>query len=360
MRVALGMFMLGLVCASAAQADDGARAGKAAIFTISNEAEGNRVLAFKVRRDGTLRRGQAFATGGMGSGDSLGSQGALVLSHDGRFLIAVDAGSNELSVFAVHGAQLELRRRVASGGVRPISVTEQCGLVYVVHAASDDVMGFHLDGAGQLSPIEGSHQPLSGTEAGPAQISLSPDARTLIVTEKQRNVITTYRVDAYGKLSEPMVTPSQGMTPFGFDLTSRGVLVVSEAATGSMSSYALGDEQLAAISSAVPDNQQAPCWVEITADDSIAFTANAGSASISSYDISSSGALTLRDARAGDLGEGATPLDLAFARGGRYLYALDRGNARIAGFEVKHHGELSMLEDTEQALPEFTTGLAAY
>ncbi|HTU62714.1 MAG TPA: beta-propeller fold lactonase family protein [Polyangiales bacterium] len=360
MRIALGLFMLGLVCASAAQADDPARAGKAAIFTISNEAEGNRVLAFKVRHDGTLGRAHAFATGGMGSGDSLGSQGALVLTHDQRFLIAVDAGSNELSVFEVHAAHLELRQRVASGGVRPISVTERCGLVYVVHAGSDDVMGFHLDGSGQLTPIAGSHRRLSGTEAGPAQISLSPDARTLIVTEKQRNVITTYQVDAYGKLSEPMVTASEGMTPFGFELTSRGVLVVSEAATGSMSSYALGDDKLAAISSVVPDNQQAPCWVEITADDSIAFTANAGSASISSYDISSSGALSLRDERAGDLGEGATPLDLAFARDGRYLFVLDRGNARIAGFEVHHRGELSMIEASEDELPEFTTGLAAY
>lgn len=360
MKIALGMFVLGLVGASAAHAEEQARSGKAAVFTVSNEAEGNRVLAFKVQPDGALGSANAFATGGKGSGDSLGSQGALVLSHDRRFLLAVDAGSDELSVFEVHAAHLKLRDRVASGGMRPISVTERCGLVYVVHAGSDDVMGFHLDDAGKLTPIEGSHRQLSGTGAGPAQISLSPDARTLIVTEKQHNVITTYRVDAYGKLSEPMVNASKGMTPFGFELTSRGVLIVSEAATGSMSSYALGGDQLAAISSAVPDNQKAPCWVEITADDRIAFTANAGSSSISAYDISSNGALRLRDERAAELGEGGTPLDLAFARDGRFLYALDRGHARIAGFEVHRRGELSPVEASEQDLPEFTTGLAAY
>ncbi|HET8937987.1 MAG TPA: beta-propeller fold lactonase family protein [Polyangiales bacterium] len=360
MRIVLGMFVLGLVCAGAAHAEDQARAGKAAVFTISNEAEANNVLAFKVRHDGTLGPANMYATGGKGTGDSLGSQGALVLSHDQRFLIAVNAGSDELSVFEVHAAHLKLRDRVASGGMRPISVTERCGLVYVVHAGSDDVMGFHLDRRGKLTAIEGSHRLLSGTQAGPAQIELSPDARTLIVSEKQRNVITTYHVDAYGKLSEPMVNASQGMTPFGFELTSRGVLVVSEAATGSMSSYALGGDQLAAISSAVPDDQKAPCWVEITADDRFAFTANAGSSSISSYDISDSGALSLRDPRAAELGEGGTPLDLAFARDGHYLYVLDRGHARIAGFEVHRRGELSLIEESDQDLPAFASGLAAY
>jgi 6-phosphogluconolactonase (cycloisomerase 2 family) len=356
----MAMFVLSLVCVGAVSADDGSRAAKSALFTITNEAEGNRVLAFRVRHHGALEPAPAVATGGLGTGDSLGSQGALVLSHDQRFLIAVDAGSNEINVFKVDGVELTLRSRIASGGVRPISVTEGCGLVYVVHAGSNDVVGFQLHSGGELSPIDGAHRSLSAAEAGPGQITLSQDARTLIVTEKTTNVITTYSVDEHGRLSEPRVAASEGMTPFGFELTSRGELVVSEAATGSMSSYKISDDGVAVISNAVPSGEMAPCWVEITADDRVAFTANAGSASISSYEISASGELSLLDATAGELGEGGAPLDLAFARNDKYLYALDRGHTRIAGFLVGESGSLSEVEGSETGLPEFTTGLAAY
>jgi hypothetical protein len=98
------------------------RARGGAVFTISNESEGNRVIAFAREPDGTLGEQVSYATGGLGSGDSLGSQAALALTEDHRYLVAVDAGSNELSSFAVAGAKLELRSRVASGGLRPISV----------------------------------------------------------------------------------------------------------------------------------------------------------------------------------------------------------------------------------------------
>jgi 6-phosphogluconolactonase (cycloisomerase 2 family) len=42
------------------------------------------------------------------------------------------------------------------------------------------------------------------------------------------------------------------------------------------------------------------------------------------------------------------------------LYALDRGHARIASFEVDADGDLSERSASDGELPEFTTGLAAY
>src|ERR1043165_3132622 len=103
-----------------------------AVFTVSNESNGNRVIAFMRDDDGELTAAGAIATQGNGSGDSLGSQGALVLSEDPRFLLVVNAGSNDVSSFAVEGAQLKLVDRVASGGIRPISVTTRRGLAYVL------------------------------------------------------------------------------------------------------------------------------------------------------------------------------------------------------------------------------------
>jgi 6-phosphogluconolactonase len=360
-RTMMGLCALFLLSTVTARADDHPRHPRrpATVYTITNEADANRVLAFEVHQ-GRLGEPVAYATQGRGSGDSLGSQGALVLSDDRRFLLAVNAGSNELSVFAVGGGtRLELRERVRTGRTRPISVTERSGLVYVVHAGSSDVTGFHLDERGRLDAIAGSHRALSRDNAGPAQLELTRDARTLVVTEKTSNVISSFAVDAYGKLSPARANASAGVTPFGFELTSRDLLVVSEAASGSMSSYRSGPEGLSVVSAAVSDTQKAPCWVAITPDDRVAFTANAGSASISSYTISSSGSLCLQDARAGELGEGGTPLDLALARGGSYLFALDRGHARIASFALAGDGALQPIGTSAGELPAFTTGLVA-
>jgi 6-phosphogluconolactonase (cycloisomerase 2 family) len=331
------------------------------VYTLSNEAEGNRVLAFAAAADGSLVEPVAFATEGAGTGDSLGSQAALVLSEDHRFLLAVNAGSSDISVFAVNGTTLSLRDRVSSGGTRPISITERRGLVYVVNAGGvNNVVGFYLDLRGKLHALPGAVRPLSADSAGPGQIELSPDARQLVVTEKTTSKIDVFDVSAFGRLSQAQVVASAGMTPFGFEFTQRGTLIVSEAASASMSSYERSwRDGLRVISAAVPDTQAAPCWVAVSGDDRYAFTANAGSASISSYDVARSGQISLKQARAAELGSGGRPLDLASGRGGRSLYVLDRGNLRVAAFSLASDGTLRAL-NTAGTLPPFTTGLAAY
>jgi 6-phosphogluconolactonase (cycloisomerase 2 family) len=332
-----------------------------AVFTESNESAGNRVVAFMRDGDGELTAAGAFATQGLGSGDSLGSQGALALSEDHRFLLVVNAGSNDVSSFAVDGAELTLVDRVASGGTRPISVTTRRGLAYVLNAGTPaNVTGFFLSPRGKFQPIAGATRGLSGDAVGPAQVELTPDARALVVTEKATSLIDTFRVSVFGRLDAPTVQASAGTTPFGFEFTRSGDLIVSEAATASMSSYDVSPRSgVDLISGPIPDRQAAPCWVAISHDDRFAYTANAGSASISSYTVDRSGAIALLSARAGELATGAKPLDMALDTRGKYLYALDRGNAAIASFTVQHDGSLDPL-DAVDGLSSFTTGLAAY
>lgn len=335
-------------------------AREGAVFTITNEREGNRVLSFARASDGSLGEQVAYATGGMGSGDSLGSQSALALTDDHRFLLAVDAGSNELSAFAVDGAELTLRDRVPSGGMRPVSVTARRGLVYVVHAAgSNNVAGFALDGRGRLHALPGANRPLSGESVGPGQIALSPDARELVVTEKGTSKIDLFRVSAFGRLDPAIVTSAAGQTPFGFEFTGRGDIVVSEAATTSASSYAVDRRGVSLITGPISDTQAAPCWVVVGRDDRHAYVANAGSASISTYSIARNGEITLADARDGELGQGGRPLDMALDRSGRQLFVLDRGNLSIASFDVARDGSLEPSFAAGELTP-FASGLAAY
>src|SRR5439155_26644254 len=131
-------------------------AQRAAVFTLSNETQ-NAVLAFKRAADGTLTSAGRTATQGAGSGSGLGSQGALALSANGRWLLAVNAGSDELSAFSVSGTNLSVTSVAASGGLHPISVTTRGGLVYVLNAGgTGNVSGFRLDGWGRLSPLPGA------------------------------------------------------------------------------------------------------------------------------------------------------------------------------------------------------------
>ena len=89
-----------------------------AVYTLSNDVASNDVIVFRRAANGSLQRAASYATTGKGSGDGLGSQGALVLSADRHWLFAVSAGSNELSVFYARGEALYLVDTIPTGGVR--------------------------------------------------------------------------------------------------------------------------------------------------------------------------------------------------------------------------------------------------
>src|SRR5205085_12186317 len=105
-----------------------------AVYTLTNSAAGNVVLAFSRAEDGTLSPQGTHATGGNGTGSNLGSQGAVVLSDDGHQLYAVNAGSNTISAFRVRNDGLALEATAPSGGVRPTSIAVHGHALYVRNA----------------------------------------------------------------------------------------------------------------------------------------------------------------------------------------------------------------------------------
>src|SRR2546430_1468109 len=90
--------------------------------------ERNEIIAFRRAVDGTLTPLGVYDTGGLGLGKPhLASQGSVVLSGDGRWLFAVDAGSDELSVFAVGTDGLRLVDHVGSGGATATGAARSAG-----------------------------------------------------------------------------------------------------------------------------------------------------------------------------------------------------------------------------------------
>jgi len=341
--------------AASAAAADGA---PGAVYTLMNLTSGNAVAIFARAADGTLTAAGTVATGGTGTGSGLGSQGAVVLSADGRWLFAVNAGSNDVSIFSVSPAGLALTSRIPSGGVQPVSSTVHGNLLYVLNGGgSGNIAGFALDANGGAAAIPGSRRALSGSAVGPAQVAFSRDGRSLVVTEKNTNSIDVYAVGPDGSATGPTTYASAGGTPFGFAFGLRDELLVSEAA-GTASSYLLGSGgSLTVVSGAVSTQQGAPCWLVVTQNGRFAYTANAHSGTISGFAVGTDGALSLLDAGGATAVVGPGNIDLAFSVNSRYLYQL-RSSGPITALRVENDGHLTTL-GVVGAMPGSVAGLAA-
>ena len=343
------------VAAPGVAAAHDARAGF--VYTETNAAGGNAVLAFSRAGNGRLTPAGTFSTGGLGSGTGLGSQGAVILAGRGHWLLAVNAGSNDISVFRVRGGRLTLTDRTYAAGSTPISLTTSGDLVYVLDAGgAGNIAGFRL-ADGDLHPIPGSRRPLSGTNTGPAEVAFSTDGRHLVVTEKTTSQLDTYRVDRRGRAGAPVTTASSGPVPFGFAFDAHNHPIVSEAANSTLSSYRVGAGGASVISASVPTGGSAACWVAVSPDGRWAFDSNAHGGTISSFSIARDGTLALAHSVAADTGTGSTPLDLAVTPDGGFLYVVVAGTNNLGGYRVRAGGALAAVPGTT-ALPAGATGLA--
>lgn len=337
-----------------------------AVFTETNATAGNAVLIFQRAADGSLTAAGSVSTGGTGTGAGLGSQGAVTLSSDGSFLLVVNAGSNEVSSFAVgDGGALTFRGKASSGGVMPISVTVHDDLVYVLNAGSTgNISGLRLGQDGTLTPIANSTRGLSTGTAGPAEVSFDPSGAFLVVTEKNTNKIVTWKVGETGLPSGRVINASSGITPFGFTFTSQGILTVTEAFGGAAdasatSTYTINpDGTLHVISASAPTTETSACWVVATNNGRFVFVANTGSASVSGYAVTQ-GALSLLDPDGKSGVTGAGPADLAITQNSQNLYNLSGGAHTITSFNVSQSTGALTVAAPPLTVPPGAVGLAA-
>jgi 6-phosphogluconolactonase len=336
-----------------------------AIYVQTNDAADNEIIAFTRADDGKLTPLGRYSTGGRGTGDPhLASQNSVVISDDGRRLLVANAGSNDVSLFAVEDGGLRLEDRVESGGEQPTSVAVKGQLAYVLNNGTPNVTGFRL-ADGKLTSLEDSSRRLSADDADPAQISFTVGGEALIVTERGTNSISSYTVDERGYAEGPTTISSKGDTPYGFDFTPQGSLIVTEAfggATGAAaaSSYAVDPgAELTPVSGSVGDTRSEVCWAAVTKDGRYAYVTNFGDGTVSSYAIADDGSLKLREPVAGVAREGEKGVrDEAITSDGRYLYAIDPDAQRLFGWSVEADGQLSSIGEFE-GVPATVAGLAA-
>jgi len=340
-----------------------------ALYTMDNATNGNQVLVFKRGEDGALTDAGTFATGGTGTGAGLPSQSSVLLSPDGFWLFVCNAGSGEISVFAQFPEGPLLTDTVASGGQMPISLTLRRNVLYVLNAGgylggTDNITGFVFDW-GKLRRLPASTLTLSAPNTEPAQVAFAQEGQVLLVTEQATSLIDTFVLGDEGSAVDHKTFTSAGVQPFGFDVGWKDRVFVSEAVSGmphasSASSYGLTwDGNLNVISGAVPTHQTAACWLKVSLDGRFAYTANAGSGTISGFRITANGSLELLSPSGvtGVTGVGSHPTDMAQSRDGRFLYSLNNGDGTISAFVVNPDGTLDPVAGAS-GLPTSSSGLA--
>jgi len=326
--------------------------GGRAVFVQTDGPAGNEVVAYSQSAAGTLTETAVYPTGGLGGilagsvVDHLASQGSLVLDRADNTLIAVNAGSNTVSVFAVRGDRLRLTQVISSGGIFPVSVAVRGDLVYVLNAlAGGDVQGFVAQ-AGRLVPLAGSARPLGLNPAAvpqytntPGQVAFSPDGSQLIVTTKANgNDVDVFGVHTDGYLTaEPTVNSEPGTVPFALAFSWSGDLVIAEAGTNALATFALQQSGVITQRGVVGTTQSATCWV--TEIGGLLYASNAGSATVSSAAVGPAGSIALLGQTATDAG----PVDSAASPGGRFLYVQTGGAGIVDEFAVGPGGSLTEL-----------------
>ena len=353
-RISLPLAVLAGVFAAPAVAS----AGTGYVYLDNNTAGANTISGFSRAPDGALTAlpGSPFAAGGAGLGAGIASQGAIRTADDGKYLLAADAGSNQVSVLRI-GADGSLTpvagSPFSSGGVEPDSIAVNDGLVYVSNtgAGGTDYTGFTLSPEGQLHSIPGSTVTLPDN-SGPGDVLLNRDNTKLVGTRVNTSLIDSFTLDGSGRPHAAHGSPfaAQGIGPFGsqFRPTNPDQLFVANAHNGAdlgtvSAFYDRPNSTLSPIgASPIPDFQTAPCWLVVNPDGQYLYALDTGSGYISSYAIASDGTLTLLTNTPVSSTPGVTGTDIALSADGHTLY-LNMAKVDGVGEFVVHGGTVTQL-----------------
>jgi 6-phosphogluconolactonase (cycloisomerase 2 family) len=374
-RTRPGLILLGLAAAAATVAVPTSASASTVTSPVvgytyvdGNTAPANTIDGFARHADGSLTplAGSPFSAGGAGLGSGLASQGAIQVTADGRYLLAVDAGSNQISVLRLtaHGVPVLAGQPASSDGITPVSVAvSPSGLVYVANQGNggSGYSGFRLHRDGRLTPIAGSTVTVPDG-SGVGDVFFNAFGNHLIGTRTGTSLIDSFVVLPGGRLLAAHGSPftGQGLGQLGaeFSPTNPSQLFVSNAhngtGLGTVSAYQDGFlGQLTSIgSSPFADGQTAPCWVEISHDGKYLFTVNTGSANISSYAINRNGSLVLIGSFA--IKGGGADIDARLSPDGKYLLVDGSGMHFVSVFAV-NGGNLTEVPSSPTPLPAGAT-----
>ena len=378
----LAVAMAGPAVASAHGGRDWNR-GPEHVYLDGNTTGVNTIAGFVRNANGSLTPlpGSPFAAGGAGLA-GIPSQDAVKFADHGRYLLAVDAGSNQISVLRVgwDGSLTPVPDSpFASGGVEPNSIAVHGNRVYVSNVGSPNYTGFFLTPWGQLRPIPNSTVTLPAGE-NTGDIVLNNEGTKLVGavvggTTPGSSIINSFRVNWNGTLTAAPGSPytAQGLGAFGseFSPINPNQLFVSNAhngpGLGTVSAFEDSwNGTLSSIgASPFADNQTAPCWLVVSHDGQRLYALNTGTGSVSSYSIAADGTLTLLTSTPLTNASGAaiTGTDVTVSNDDSTLYVNEAENGTVGAFAINSGGTVTQLPGSPYATGygagSTTVGIAA-
>jgi 6-phosphogluconolactonase (cycloisomerase 2 family) len=320
-----------------------------AVFVQSDNVAGNTVVAYTRSADGALTKTHAYSAGGLGGVltgsvvDHLASQGGLTFDDARAHLYAVNAGSDTIAAFDVHGAVLSDRQVISSGGDFPVSVTTHGDLVYVLNARGGGaIQGYRRVGDALVRvPAWRRHLDLDTAQAPefthtPGQIAFTPDGSKLIVTTKAgAHSLDVFAVTHGAPSARPVRTALAGTVPFAVAFDTHGRLLVTEAGPSVVAAFVLRHNGTLTALDQAATGQAATCW--ITAIGDTVYASNAGSATVTGYRVKAGGVLKALGNTTTDAGT----VDAAASSDGTSLYVQTGANGVVDSFHVHHDGSLT-------------------
>jgi 6-phosphogluconolactonase (cycloisomerase 2 family) len=340
-----------------------------ALFVESESASGNHVLSYSRATDGTISFAGSYATGGFGAtavgatADPIASQDGLTLINNNSELVATNAGSDTITVFAVDGTRLIWLQQVASQGQFPVSVASHGNLVSVVNSGgAGSVAQFRLFGdllvtqGGQVRSLGLANTTPPDFHHGIGEVAYTPNGQHLIIaTKPSTNSFDVFSVGFNGALgATPVVTAADNALPFAFTFDSAGNVVSAEASNSSVSTYAVNTNGSLTSLGTVEDGQAALCW--ISGANGYFYGSNSGSGNVSSFDENGAGAPQLVNASAASAHAGT--IDSVVSPDGQTLYVESGGAGTIDAYAIGAGGTLTQIE-TIFNIPVASEGIAA-
>jgi DNA-binding beta-propeller fold protein YncE len=297
-----------------------------------------------------------FRTGGSGSHDLadvgvLDADQQVIVDASRNRLLAVNQGSDSIAVFDIE-PNGDLRSvpgsPFPSGGTAPVSLGLSGNHLLVVNKAHDgvrdltsftpNITSFTIQDDGSLTPVPGSMFALP-VASNPTQALISPDGRAMFGTNP-RGPLRAFRVNDDGTFVEGPDSPQRidlAAFPSGFPSAYRfalglavhptlPLLYASLSRGSALAVYRYDSEAALTFVGATPNRGSwLPCWTIVSPDGRHVYTANAGSETISVFDIGADPE-SPRQIQSVAFRQPGNPWNLGLDPSGRFLLVLNPRN----------------------------------
>jgi 6-phosphogluconolactonase (cycloisomerase 2 family) len=282
----------------------------------SNPGE-NAVIAYRQNADGQVTEIGSFKTDGTGVANPQGLLGPddsdkeVIASPDGRFIFAVNQGSNSIAAFDVErdgSLDLVQNTAVGSGGTGPVSLSIANGRLYVVNRG-DEVQGQTGSIAPSITVFDIGHkgvltQDVAATTTlsvglSPSQLLISSDSKSAFLDTftppplnnvTGANEVVPFQVVANGKLI-PVSSGGIGAPvtpPLLLGLAqhpTKNIIYAGLTGASQVGVFTFDGSGNLKLEDTVPVQGKGPCWATVSANGEFLYTVDTGTNSVGVFSL---------------------------------------------------------------------------